>query len=274
MIQSIERISLTAADAATLARFYIEAIGFRETGRQRIEAAAYGVDGQALAVSLVLGQQEIELVQFDRAGAPYPADASSHDPIFQHIALVTTDIRSALARLTAGMRMISRDAPVALPASSGGVTAAKFRDPEGHPLEFLQFPKASAPDQWRGVAMPDHPCIGIDHSALVATDTLRSIRFYSERGLSVTARTINTGPEQDRLDGVQGAEVEVTALSPAGPTPHVELLRYRSPMAATTSAAADADVAATRLIVRTAACNSKIMISDPDGHRMVLLPAS
>nr|WP_321984790.1 VOC family protein [uncultured Lichenicoccus sp.] len=270
-VNAVERISLTTGDAAGLAAFYREAFGFQEVGRQAIDAACYGATGSA--IRLRLGVQEIELVQFDRPGAPYPIVRTSHDRFFQHIALVTTDVRQALARLPGQATMISREAPVTLPASSGGVTAAKFRDPDGHPLELLQFPPDAMPERWRGVTDRSNPCIGIDHSALVVEDTSRSIEYYGSIGLNVMTRSLNHGVQQDRLDHVEAARVAVVGLAPRQPTPHVELLCYHSPATRSAAPVADADVAATRLILRDSGAATQGRLIDPDGHRLVRLSA-
>ena len=81
---------------------------------------------------------------FRSKGHPYPENATAADLCFQHFALVTRDAAAAWERARAhGATPISIGGPVTLPASAGGVTAVKFRDPEGHPLEFLQFPSAA-----------------------------------------------------------------------------------------------------------------------------------
>src|SRR5690606_21825755 len=73
--------------------------------------------------------------------------------------------------------------------------------------------------------------LGCDHTALSVMDLDRSIAFYTGLlGFRVAGRSLNHGPEQDRLDGLIGCEVDVVALEPAGvATPHVELLHYRMP---------------------------------------------
>ena len=111
---------------------------------------------------------------------------------------------------------ISRHGPQTLP---GGVIAFKFRDPDHHPLELIQFPTADP--------VTAH---GIDHSAISVADADRSIAFYAAAlGLAVTARQVNTGPAQDALDNLDAVTVDVVALSPAIRSPHLELLAYRAP---------------------------------------------
>ena len=55
-------------------------------------------------------------------------------------------------------------------------------------------------------------------------------------GFHVGGRSLNQGPEQDRLDGLGNCQVDVVALQPAeAATPHVELLHYRTPRGRTLS---------------------------------------
>ena len=86
------------------------------------------------------------------------------------------------ARAKPAPRRSAESGPVTLPKSAGGVTAVKFRDPEGHPLEFLQFPRGANPD-WKGTGV-----MGIDHSAVSVSDVAASRRFYARHGLSEAAR--------------------------------------------------------------------------------------
>jgi hypothetical protein len=93
--------------------------------------------GQVRLTSLRLGDQVIELAETQPPGRSYPRDVSGWDPRFQHFAIVVSDMTAAYANLRAlpNWTAISRDGPQVLPASSGGVAAFKFRDPEGHPLD-------------------------------------------------------------------------------------------------------------------------------------------
>ena len=138
-----------------------------------------GLSGAGSRIAMSLGRSRVDLESFDHPGRPYPGDATACDLVFQHLALVTDDAEAAWRRARdAGAAPISRAGPVTLPKSAGGVTAVKFRDPEGHPLEFLQFPQGANPD-WKGAGV-----MGIDHSAISVSDVAASRRFYARRGLS------------------------------------------------------------------------------------------
>ena len=307
VLNRIGRVSLTTADADRLGRFYRQAFGFEAMETEHYGGTSFaqltGVEGsQACAFPLRLGEETIELVAFARPGAPYPADIGCNDPRFQHIAIVVADMEAAYSRLCAceGWTAITRPAPQRLPASAGGVTAFKFRDPEGHPLELLAFPPDNVPLRWREAPHRDGPCLGIDHSAIVVSGTAPSIAFYGQvLGFSLAGGSLNRGREQEQLDAVPGAVVEVTALDPgAGNPPHLELLCYRSPSPRRGAPAAlrSNDIAATRFTLEvddvpalerrlaaarvpfistgTAALRDNrpaLLIRDPDGHALLLL---
>ena len=117
---------------------------------------------------LRLGRERIELLEFtDSAGRPYPPDSTSTDLWFQHMAIVVNDMTDAYQRVMANRRFrpISRNGPVRLPDSSGGVTAFKFRDHDGHPLELLAFPEGRVPGAWR-TANGTGSFLGVDHTAI------------------------------------------------------------------------------------------------------------
>lgn len=273
-IARIVRFSLTSADPERLARFYVDALGFEQDAVLRQPAEPYGVPGQAAIHRLRLGAQQIELVGFEHGGAPYPAGSTSHDGWFQHLALVASDMAAAHERLSrlGGWHNISQDGPVTLPQSSGGVTAFKFRDPEGHPLEMLAFPAGHAPAAWSGHSGAG-PCLGIDHSAIVVADEARSLAFYAGLGLTVSARSLNQGPEQVRLDDAPDVVVGVAGLDPPAAPPHLELLAYRHPPVRTGAAAA-ADIACTRtMVVAAATSEPRRLLNDPDGHRVMFVTA-
>jgi catechol 2,3-dioxygenase-like lactoylglutathione lyase family enzyme len=271
-VQKLAKFCLITADAESLAGFYENAFGFQRLAFEHRSGPVFerlmAVRGGAASIILGLGRERIELVQLDQPGAPYPPGASPRDLLFQHFAIVASDIDEAWRRLeaTPGWSAISIGGPQRLPANSGGVSAFKFRDPEGHPLELLSFPTGGAPERWRGRGSG---CLGIDHSAICVA--------YEKLGLLPAARTLNSGPEQARLDGLVDPEVEVISLAPPTATPHVELLHYTSPARGVRPRTRSHDIAATRLLFETAdptGQGAAPQIVDPDGHRLLIVGAS
>ena len=258
--QGIAGFCLVTADPERLLAFY-GAIGFTKAGEEAIpreEMRVLGLAGRGRRYSLNLGASRLHLDDFDVPGRPYPAASTAADLIFQHLALVTTDADSAWARAKAADAVpISRGGPVTLPPSSGGVTAIKFRDPDGHPLEFLQFPAGAKPG-WTGSGV-----IGIDHSAISVADAAASRRFYEQHGLAEGDVTLNQGAEQVALDALDEVRVGVVPMNPPSKPPHVELLGYHGPRGRPHPRLEPNDIAATRIVWRAGV---EALVRDPDGH--------
>jgi catechol 2,3-dioxygenase-like lactoylglutathione lyase family enzyme len=291
----IDRVALVVSDLDRAEDDYVTTFGARVELRDDIEPSVMSVLGiphaRGRRLLLRLGRQQIELLEFtDVMGRPYPPDSTSTDIWFQHIAIIVDDMADAYRRVMANRRFrpISRDGPVKLPHDSGGVTAFKFRDHDGHPLELLAFAAGDVPEEWR--AVPGTVCfLGVDHTALAVSDTARSINFFrTVLGFSAGTRTENRGPEQDALDDVDGVQVSVTRIAPDRPAPRLELLHYhvgtRRPIPADT---ASNDITATHCVVRVASLDAiaaalghevmilrggvrAVLISGPDGHRFLL----
>ncbi|MGU3465790.1 VOC family protein [Methylobacterium sp. C33D] len=246
----------TVADLAVTEDFYRDELGFARVAPPEpvpaAQAEAMGLaDRRAVQLRLRLGSQTVTFLTVDPPGTPYPADPAATDPFFQHLAIPVRDMEAATARLARFAPVpISRGGPQRLPASTGGVTAYKFRDPDGHPLELIYFPGGPAAARWR-----DAPglFLGIDHSAITVTDLDATLAFLTgPLGLTVAARGLNRGPEQARLDGVDDPQVDVIALDPPAPAPHVELLHYRTPATERRLAFGPADRASTRYVFAAA----------------------
>ncbi len=87
--------------------------------------------------------------------------------------------------------------------------------------------------------------------------------------------------EQDRLDGLHRAVVDVVALSPEQAAPHVELLGYQTPPGHPAALSRPQDIAATRLVLEvdempagtagSPGVTSPLLLRDPDGHMIVLV---
>ena len=263
-LSAITAFRLTTTDVERLARFYSE-LGFGLGTREAIgddEIALLGLKGGGSRLPLHLGGQRVDLDCFDAPGRPYPAGATAADLCFQHFAIVTDDAEIAWRRVKElGAAPISTSGPVLLPSSTGVAAAVKFRDPDGHPLELLQFADASG-RSWTGTHL-----LGIDHSAISVADASVSRRFYEALGLSAQAATLNEGPTQMILDGLPEAEVDVVPMLPRQDTPHLELLGYRKPVGRASGRLEANDIAATRIVW---AADRDELIRDPDGHLHLL----
>ena len=276
--------------------------------RADIEASLTGVlcipPGRGRRSLLRLGRERIELLEFtDSAGRPYPPGSTSTDLWFQHMAIVVSDMKHAHRRVMANRRFrpISRNGPVRLPDSSGGVTAFKFRDHDGHPLELLAFPEGRGPGDWCGSdgsgflgGFPGF--LGVDHTAIAVSDSARSTRFFrSVFGFGVGTGTENRGPEQADLDDVDGVRVSVTRLAPDLPAPRLELLRYHAgTRRAIPRDTGSNDIVATHSVIRVASLDAiaaalarrgtplaghdlmilrggmrAALVTGPDGHRFL-----
>jgi catechol 2,3-dioxygenase-like lactoylglutathione lyase family enzyme len=266
-LSAIAGFRLVTADLCGLSMFYRDVLGFAaEAAEQAIsgeEISLLGLHGTGRRNILRLGRQTVSIEQFDPPGRPYPPGAGAACLSFQHLALVVADMAEAYQRVR-GETAISEAGPQHLPASSGGVHAYKFRDPDGHPLELLQFPQSARPKRWQGKRATGRQIgLGIDHSAISVADADASAAFYAALGLTQGARSFNCGPQQNSLDKLRDAEVTVTPMQPVMATPHLELLGYRMSRGAETPVLQADDVAATRIVW----LGSQIaVLRDPDSH--------
>jgi catechol 2,3-dioxygenase-like lactoylglutathione lyase family enzyme len=263
-VSAITAVRLTTAQPERLASFYRE-LGFSVGPPEAIgaeEIALLGLTGGGMRVPLRLGEQRIDLDSFDVEGRPYPGGSTAADLWFQHFALVTNDASAAWKHVAGvGGRPISTGGPVRLAPATGVAAAVQFRDPEGHPLELLQFPPERA-GGWPGTGL-----LGIDHSAISVSDIDTSCRFYAALGLSVHGRTLNEGATQVALDGLPNVEVDVVPMLPQQATPHIELLGYRHPSGRSAGRLDANDIAATRVVW---AADRDQLLRDPDGHLHLL----
>src|SRR5262249_48138071 len=102
-----------------------------------------------------------------------------------------------------------------------------FRDPEDHVLEIIWFPAGKGDPKWK--AATDKLFLGIDHTAIVVSDTDRSLTFYRDLlGLRVVGESENYGIEQEHLNQVFGARLRITGLR-AEHGPGIEFLEYITP---------------------------------------------
>ena len=254
-ISRIARWAFNVRDLDRAVGFYADALGFTV-------ASLTGERAQ-----LTLGREAIDLVR-QPEGAAYPGPQSANDPWFQHLAIAVADMDAAYARLAHhSPASITRGGPQLLPPSTGSVTAYKFRDPDGHPLELSFVPGS---DWLRTGASEGSPTRGIDHTALAVSDLGASIAFYTGLGLRLDAHLVNQGPEQARLDGLRDPVVDIVVLQTPEAGPHIELLHYRSPAPPQPIAVTRCDIAATVTVFACSAGQdaSPAEFADPDGHRL------
>ena len=255
----------SAADLQRSAAFYCDGLGFEIVERTAGE------------IVLSLGAQRIVLVEVGPELAV--PRVSGPDLRFQHVAIVASDMHAAQARLQKLAPVaISLNGPQRLPKASGGACAFKFRDPDGHAVELIEFPAGQGAACWSSASQRhDCPTLGIDHAAISVYDAEHSIAFYEQLGFRLASRQINRGVEQARLDGLTGAEVEVEVVALAPPqeaTPHLELLAYHTPVPTRSDTYAHAT--ADKLVWQAHAAHDrsnptadpqhKWVITDRDGH--------
>jgi catechol 2,3-dioxygenase-like lactoylglutathione lyase family enzyme len=234
-IEAVESVTLTVGDLAHSIAFFTEVLDFEKVSEQDVSGPDieryWGLFGaRARLARLRLGDESIELVEFQAPrGRSFPADTRANDRWFQHVAIIVSDMDRAYERLRRhGVEHVST-APQRLPdwnPSAGGIEAFYFRDPDRHFLEILAFPEGKGDPRWQ---RDDALFLGIDHTAIVVDDTEASLAFYRDRlGLEIAGESENHGPEQERLSGVFGARLRITALR-AADGPGIELLDYLAP---------------------------------------------
>ncbi len=232
-------VGLTVSDMDRSLEFYTRVLPFTggvryRGGRQRL-GTAHGVFGVRLrVVRLRLGEEQLELTEYLAAstpGRPAPVDSRSNDRWFQHVAIIVSDMDSAYRRLRRTGCAVHRPVPSCCPRPSPappGIRAFYFKDPDGHPLEILQFPADKGDPKWHDKDSPGSFSASITPQSWLATPSA-SLAFYRDLlGLRVAGESRNFGTEQEHLNNVEGARLRITGLrSPAGPG--IELLEYLAP---------------------------------------------
>jgi catechol 2,3-dioxygenase-like lactoylglutathione lyase family enzyme len=234
--EAVAMVGLTVSDLDRSVDFYTRVLDFTkvsddERAGPEVERLA-GVFGARIRVArLRLGDETLQLTEFlAPRGRPAPADARSNDRWFQHVAIIVSDMDRAYARLRRFKVQHASTGPQLLPKTipgAAGIRAFYFRDPDGHPLEILQFPADKGDPKWHRPS--DRLFLGIDHTAIVVSDTRASLGFYRDLlGFRVAGESMNFGTEQEHLNNVPGARLHITALrAPAGPG--IEFLEYLQP---------------------------------------------
>jgi catechol 2,3-dioxygenase-like lactoylglutathione lyase family enzyme len=234
---AVEAVGFTVSDMDRAIDFYSRVLTFEKVSDVEVAGDAFehleGVFGaRARVVRMKLGDEQIELTEYlAPRGRPIPADSRSQDRWFQHVAIIVTDMDKAYATLRAHRVQHASTGPQRLPdwnPNAGGIKAFYFKDPDGHTLEILEFPKDKGLAKWHRPT--GSLFLGIDHTAIVSGNTDASLAFYRDvLGMRVVGTSENYGTEQEHLNNVFGARLRITALRAAA-GPGIELLEYLAPV--------------------------------------------
>ena len=233
---AVDSIGMTVSDLDRSVEFYTKVLTFEKVSEFEAAGDEYehlqGVFGLRLRrARLRLGDEFLELTEYlAPQGRPAPAESRSNDRWFQHVAIIVSDIDRAYQWLREHKVRHASPGPQRLPdwnPNAGGIRAFYFRDLDGHALEVLAFPSDKGNPKWRRPS--DKLFLGIDHTAIVISDTEASLGFYRDvLGMQVAGESENYGPEQERLNNVFGARLRITAVRAAS-GPGIEFLEYLSP---------------------------------------------
>ena len=235
LVSAVDAVAVTVSDMDRSVEFFTKVLAFEKASDVEVAGSDYehlqGVFGARIrVVRLRLGAEQIELHEYlAPKGRPTPVDARSNDRTFQHVAIIVSDMAKAYARLREFKVTHASTGPQKLPEyikAAAGIEAFYFKDPDGHALEVLAFPPDKGEARWHA---KDKLFLGIDHTAIVVSDTDRSLRFYRDLlGLRVAGESENYGPEQEHLNNVFGARLRISGLRAEG-GPGIEFLEYLAP---------------------------------------------
>ncbi len=244
LITAVKSVGITVAEMDRSIHFYTTVLGFtkitdrRVTGRDsadvsplQTEQLPTTIEIQLRVVELQLGHETIELTEFlSEKGRPIPVDTRSNDRWFQHLAIVVSDMHRAYQHLRQHSVVQVSPQPQTLPAANpvaGGIQTFYFRDPDGHNLELIHFPAAKGDPKWQQPSAALF--LGIDHTAIVVSDTAASLALYRDLlGMELTQESENFGVEQEQLSGIANVKVRISSLKAATGI-GIELLEYLHP---------------------------------------------
>ncbi len=293
VITAIKFVGMTVSDMERSLDFYTTVLFFNKIS-DREDAGIdcdrfYGLsDVRVRIAKLQLGEEIIELTEFlNPKGRSIPTDSRSNDLWFQHIAIAVQNIEQVYAHLQHFLVSQTSPYPQTLPEwnpIADGIQAFYFKDPDGHNLELIQFPEGKGDPKWQRSLSKlidesiESLFLGIDHTAIVVSNTDISRAFYCDRlGMKLEQESLNLGIEQERLSGIAGAEVKISSLkasADSGFRMGIELLEYLKP---NTGRPIPLDTCGNDLWYWQTAIATDIisdsefnqyLLQDPDGHKI------
>jgi catechol 2,3-dioxygenase-like lactoylglutathione lyase family enzyme len=235
-IMAVDSVGITVSDMDKAIQFYSEVLSFQKISDVEVLGSEYerlqGLFGVRLrVVKMRLGAEILELTEYlTPKGRPIPVDSRSNDRWFQHIAIVVSDMDKAYEILRKFKVQHASTAPQRIPdtnKAAAGIRAFYFKDPDGHNLEIIYFPKGKGDPKWQENSQKVF--LGIDHTAIVVSNTDASLQFYRDLlGLRLAGESENFGTEQEHLNNVFGAKLRISGLkAPSGVG--IEFLDYLAP---------------------------------------------
>ncbi|PZV12828.1 MAG: glyoxalase [Pseudanabaena sp.] len=240
-VTAVDSVGITVSDMDKAIQFYSEVLSFQKVSDVEVLGSEYerlqGLFGVRLrVVKMRLGGEILELTEYlTPKGRPIPVDSRSNDRWFQHIAIAVSDMDKAYEILRKFKVQHASTAPQRIPdtnKAAAGIRAFYFKDPDGHNLEIIYFPKGKGDPKWqenKGQENSQQVFLGIDHTAIVVSNTDASLKFYRDvLGLKLAGESENYGTEQEHLNNVFGAKLRISGLkAPSGLG--IEFLDYLSP---------------------------------------------
>lgn len=238
-IKSVEKVTITVSEVDVIKNFYINVLEAKEISTSENKLAAnniYNINDLNTVLKTVLlqiGNEFLELQSFkskNLKAKPILADSKSNDLWFQHIAIVVPNMQKAYEKIKNSKAVFVSSSPQTLPnylPAAAGISAFYFRDPDGHNLEIIHFPKGKGNPKWQTDTLSTF--VGIDHTAIGISDTDKENSFYQKiLGMKVGGHSENYGSEQEHLNQVFGAHLWITGMqAPKGFG--VEYLQYLAP---------------------------------------------
>jgi catechol 2,3-dioxygenase-like lactoylglutathione lyase family enzyme len=232
---AVESVGMTVSDMDRSVAFYT-ALTFQKVSDVEVLGEPYehleGIFGARMhIVRMKLGNEFVDLTEYlAPRGRPIPVDSRSNDLWFQHIAIVVRNMDQAFEKLRALRVQFVSTGPQTLPASlpaAAGIKAFYFRDPDQHNLEVIYFPPGKGDPRWQ--EKTDNLFLGIDHTAIGIANTEASLHFYRDLlGLRKAGESENFGTEQEHLNQVFGAHLQITGMRAASGA-GIEFLEYLTP---------------------------------------------
>ncbi|MCP9810060.1 VOC family protein [Cyanobium sp. HWJ4-Hawea] len=209
---------MTVADTNSMVNFFEEIFDFESQGCTNIPNLScsqfWGYPNSSVHVNtLKLGRELLEIrSSSDINSFRLPVDTNGNDLWFRHFAIVTSNIDDAFNRIRDHV-IFTSTSPQTLPSwnvKASGIKAFKFKTPEHHSIELIQFPPGKGKPEWQS---KDKLFLGIDHTA-ISVGNVESSRLFYEKiiGMNFLGSGTNYGVEQSSLDGLVNSKVEILSF--------------------------------------------------------------